>query len=281
MMRYLTFIFALTGLIAHPIASANDLQTQVDQAVQAYQTALDDVDRSRRVQSFGRAESLFAQVIEKQIAASPSGPASGLVSAELYLNLGNAALGAEHLGQAVLAYRRALTVDLNHRQANENLEYARTLLPDWVPTPEQEVVSFGSFFDWTKGLQKGDWFGLAAIVFFILMAAIALFLRTGLASMRYLAILCGIIWIVALAMPWVGVDRRSLSAAVVIVPEVVARSADSIHSPTRFRDPLPSGVELSVIDDRDDWVQVQLSDSRQAWLPASAIESVGQALRQH
>ena len=269
-MRCLPLVFAIVVLTLDVSSATDDLGDQIGQAVQVYQSALDDVDRSRRVQSFGRAEALFARVIEKQRAESPD----RVVNADLYLNLGNAALGAEHLGPAILAYRRALLIDPNHRRTRQNLEYARTLLPDWVETPAEDALSFGSFFDWTNDFKQRDWFGIAAFAFLVAMILAAVHLRTGASSARYLALVCGIVWISTLSCAWLGIGDTSDSDAVVIVPEVTARSADSIHSPARFREPLPSGVELSIVDDRDDWIRVQLSDSRQAWIPASAVEAL-------
>ena len=269
-MRRLSMIVVIFVSMLQATEANDDLDAHIDQAVKVYQSALDEVDRSSRVPKFRRAETLFAQVIERQHAEFPD----QVLSADLYLNLGNAALGAEHLGPAILAYRRALLIDPNHRRARQNLEHARTLLPGWVETPEEDTLSLGSFFDWTHGFTPRDWYGVAACCFLIAMVFVAVYLRANASSMRYLALVFGFLWISTLLWAWLVTSQASVLDAVVIVPEVTARSADSVNSPARFREPLPSGVELSIVDDRDDWIRVQLSDSRQAWLPASAVESL-------
>lgn len=268
-MRYLVLVLLSTMLVTGNIAAETDSGVLLQQAVETYQSALDTADRTRRVQLFGRAEALFARVIEQHRAGDPG----RRLGADLYLNLGNAALGAEHLGPAIIAYRRALLIDPNHSRASQNLLHARTLLPDWVPTPSEDVA-LGSFFDWTRRLGRGDWYGLAAIAFLIAMLLIALFLRTGKSTARNLAVLFAVLWLGILARLFLDRSSQSPQLAVVIAAEVTAHSADSVNAPARFPDPLPGGSEVQIVERRDHWVRVRLFDSREAWLPASAIETL-------
>ena len=59
----------------------------LDDAVAGYAQALDTEDRDLRLEGFRRVERLFASVVD-----------AGYQNADLYANLGNAALQAEHLG---------------------------------------------------------------------------------------------------------------------------------------------------------------------------------------
>ena len=103
-------------------ASAQDTNATLEEAVAVYAEALDTEDRDLRLERFRQSERLFA-----------AAAAGSNASADLYANLGNAALQAEHLGNAVLAYRRALVLDPDHERAGQNLDHVRGLLPDWVP----------------------------------------------------------------------------------------------------------------------------------------------------
>ena len=269
MNHFLALILSAAVLVTDARAAQLESKQLIQQAVEAYQAALDTTDRDHRVQLFRRAEALFERVIEQQKTENPS----GLVSAALYVNLGNAALGAERIGPAVIAYRRALRTDPNHRRARQNLQHARTLLPQWIPRPD-EGENLGSLFDWTRGLRPADWLGLAALSFLITMVLTGIYLRTSKPSARNLAILFGILWMTILARTFAGRMKASTPVAVVVVAEVAARAADSVNAPIRFPDPLPSGTEVRIVDDRDQWIRVRLFDSREAWLPASAIERV-------
>ncbi|QDV45496.1 hypothetical protein Enr13x_53750 [Stieleria neptunia] len=269
-MRPTALLFVLIQVLCGAATAADTADDVLQQAIQAYRSALDQAQRDRRLESFARAETLFTQVISDQRSQTPDQPPS----ADLYFNQGNAALGAEHLGAAILAYRRALAIAPNHRRARQNLEFARTLLPDWVPVPDTDAISFGSFFDWMQTIQVRQWNGIAAVVFVLVMVLAAVYLRTDKTVARNLAVVFLIVWIGVLAKTWMLRSDATERAAVVLLPEVTARSADSINAPATFREPLPGGVEVTIIDDRDDWVRVQLSDGREAWLPASAIDLV-------
>ncbi|MEM6776063.1 MAG: SH3 domain-containing protein [Planctomycetota bacterium] len=242
----------------------------VEQATRAYQLAIDASNRDDRVEQFWRAETLFRQTIDHQRSVEPGQP----IHAELYVNLGNAALGAEHVGAAILAYRRALISEPQHRRAMQNLRHARTLLPDWVPKPDSEAA-MGSFFDFAGGLRSRDWHGLAAVAFLVAMILWAVHLRTEASTARHLAAAVGIAWIVALAMTMTQHFRPSPTVGVVVIPDVIARAADSMNAPAALGNPLPSGSEFQVIEVRDSWLRVRLFDGRETWLPASAVETLG------
>ena len=130
------FAVLLQGLVSISVsaqeASPGELLTR---ALGSYARALDIEDRDQRLEAFHRAEMLFGRVVE-----------SGSQSPELYANLGNAALQAERLGPAVLAYRRALLVEPSNSQARQNLEHARGLLPVWVPRPSDSQRGDGKGF---------------------------------------------------------------------------------------------------------------------------------------
>ena len=89
-----------------------------------------------------------------------------------------------------------------------------------------------------------------------------------------MTVVFAMLWITFLVWPVVGIRNEDSFAAVVVVPGVTARSADSINAPVRFSEPLPAGTELSIVETRDDWIRVQLADSREAWLPSSSVERV-------
>ena len=142
----------------------------LEEAIREYQAALDCPTRDARLERFQRAELLFAGVIEAASNRDGRSTPAGC-SPELLVNAGNAALGAEHLGPAVLAYRRALSLDPDHRRARQNLHHARSLLPDWVPRPE-EGGWLDTFFAWNTRMSSAERRSLAALMF---VAAAGLF----------------------------------------------------------------------------------------------------------
>lgn len=244
------------------LARAQESDERLTRAVEAYAKGLDESDRDLRLESFRRAERGFASVAED------------VDNADLFTNQGNAALLGERLGTAVLAYRRALGVDPDHRVARQNLEHARTLLPSWVPHPEPASV-LDTFFSWHRSLSVGERASYAAWMFALaaaLFAAAIFWRRPGLRNLGWIPALLWLAIVVSLAF-----DRFSSrpDEAVITAPEAIARAADSINAPTRFSRPLPAGVEVQVLETRPGWTRVGFADGRDAWLAASAVSRVG------
>ncbi|MDP6977174.1 MAG: hypothetical protein QF570_01055 [Myxococcota bacterium] len=243
--------------------AAQEVEATLAEAIEVYAEALDTEDREERLERFRRAERLFATV------ATVAAPTS-----DLHANLGNAALQAEHLGAAVLAYRRALLLDPDHDRASQNLEHVRGLTPDWVPRPETQSV-FGSFFDWHRTMSPSERKLLAALAF----ALAALLLAAGIASnsvaARNASLLPGLVWIVLLASMVADPSAAAQEQGVVVGRELIVRAADSVHSPARFSRPLPIGAEVDILEARETWLRVALANGREGWVRASGVERVG------
>lgn len=241
------------------------------QAVEAYQTAMDTTDRAARLNQFHQAELLFQQLTAAE-ADPPSAP-TRWQSADLYVNLGNAALGGEHLGTAILAYRRALTLDPDHSRARQNLQHARSILPDWVPTPEPSG-GFDSLLTFLQRLTFSELQSIAAGMFVLAALLLAAAFRFQQKILGKLAVLPGCVWLFFMAASMIRLANQDVRAAVIIVPEVTARAADSHGAPPKLSQPLPSGTEVEVLEQRDEWSRVQLVDRREAWLPTTSLAHV-------
>jgi tetratricopeptide (TPR) repeat protein len=256
-------LLAAVPLITAGRAQAGDPEPHIREAVAAYHDAMESDDRDLRQAEFRRAERLFAAALE-----------AGAHNADLLTNLGNAALQAEHLGPAVLAYRRALLLEPAHERARQNLEHARRLMPEWVPTPDEGSL-LDSFFLWQRSVSRADRADAAALAFLAAALCLAFWIVRGSAGARVLALLPASIWgvlIVSLVLDPAGAAERE---GVVVVPEAIGRSADSINAPQRFGEPLPGGTELRILDDRGGWLHVELYNGRNAWITESSLGRVG------
>jgi tetratricopeptide (TPR) repeat protein len=266
-------LMALLSLLCltHPAAAASQ-ENQLQEAMREYRSALDCPDREDRLQRFHRAELLFSRLVEGDRAGRESKD-SGIRNADLYCHLGNAALGAERLGSAILAYRRALRLDPDHRQSLQNLRHARTLLPEWVPRPE-EGGFLDTFLGWSTRLSHNDRHLAAGILCLATTVLLAVSIRWQRPAFRQLALIPAVAWLFFVATSILAFRQSAADAAVVTVPEVIARAADSINAPSRFSQPLPAGTEVDVVERRDEWLQVQLADARDAWIPRDTVEFV-------
>ncbi len=259
-MRALLPLLAL--LAAAPGAAEPSHSAVLEEAISTYTQALDTAERDLRLETFRRAELLFARSVE-ELGGSP----------ELYTNLGNAALQAERLGPAVLAYRRALAIDPSAARALQNLEYVRTLLPEWVPRPEATGL-LDTFFFWHRTLSRGERVLGAAVCFAVAALLVAGSIRFGQGALRGAALVPGLGWLALVVSLALEPAERLREEAVIVAPETVARGADSALAPSAFPAPLPGGAEVRILESRSPWLRVRLANGRDAWVSESAAARV-------
>ena len=54
----------------------------------------------------------------------------------------------------------------------------------------------------------------------------------------------------------------------------ILRVADRNGAPPKLATPLPAGVELTILEHRDDWDRIRLPSGETGWLPSSSLERV-------
>ena len=252
----------LLAVLVFAATAAADLaspQEALREAAETYAKGLDTERRGPRLEEFRRSQRLFASVAARHVA-----------TAALYTNLGNAALQADDLGAAVLAYRRALELDADYPRAVQNLDHARSLLPSWVPRPGP-ADALDSLFFWHRSVPAPIRELLAAICFAVVAVLWAASLRWDQSALRNAAVLPGLVWLVVLGSVVLDSGGRVRGEAVVTVAEAVARAADSRLAPSAFPHPLPGGVELRILEERSSWLRVRLANGRDAWLNRSSV----------
>ncbi|MCD0460553.1 SH3 domain-containing protein [Roseiconus lacunae] len=250
------------------VGRSSEPEELLRQGIDNYQLALETTDRGQRTERFEIAETYFKKAVE----SSTQRP-----TAELWINIGNAALGAENLGSAIIAYRRAIAIAPGNEKARQNLLHARSLLPDWVPVPIEDTMWLGWRWNRAASTTKKTWYGIAALLF--VGFAMGLVIRQrgvfgeGAIVGRALPTILLVVWCGVLAISVVSSPQRD-GAAVVVIPDVIARAADSPAAPARLKTPLPAGVEVTVLEERDNWVRVGLANEQDVWIRRSEIEMI-------
>jgi tetratricopeptide (TPR) repeat protein len=191
---------------------------------------------------------------------------AGITSPVIYFNYGNAEFKSGNLGKAIAAFRRAELFAPRDSEIRANLAFVRNQV-------QGATVRESFWQNWLGNLSLNEWTVFAMITFwltFFLLAAkqIRPALATKLKSATWLfaalTIFSGTILGVQAS------NHFSRQAAVVISAEAMARSGpfDDAQNAFTARD----GVELSVLDRREDWVQVADGSGKTGWLPAKQVE---------
>ena len=92
-------------------------------------------------------------------------------------------------------------------------------------------------------------------------------------ALRRLAVVPLVVWATATGSAVLSTGLSN--AGVLLADGAMLRSADSVGAPPAFGNPLPSGTEITVLEERSTWVRAALADGTQGWLPASGVARVG------
>ncbi|MEE2737520.1 MAG: hypothetical protein VX435_04805, partial [Planctomycetota bacterium] len=239
------------------------------EAIDEYQSAMESTDRDERLERFYQSELLFRKLCQP----GESDFGIPINNPDLQVNIGNAALGAERLGSAILAYRRALIMQPTHHRAGQNLAHVRTLLPAWLPKPEVDSIIAATFRLplFSSGIVD-QW--IAIVCFLLASTAVGLRVAYPHRGFTVAVWITLSLWISLMGLLGFSKPPFDANLAVVVVPEVIARSADSSNAPSSLPGPLPAGTELSMMEQRGDWLRVRLFDSSDVWVTRSSITPV-------
>jgi tetratricopeptide (TPR) repeat protein len=191
---------------------------------------------------------------------------SGAVSPNLLFNYGNAEFKSGNLGKAIAALRRAELRAPRDSEIRANLAFVRNQV-------QGAMVRENFWQNWLGNFSLNEWTVFAAIVFwltFLLLAAKQL--RPALAAK-----LKGATWIFAALTIFSGAilgvqaaNHFTKQTAVVISAQATARSGPFDDAQSAFTS--HDGAEFSVLDRRDDWIQVADGSEKIGWLPAKQVE---------
>lgn len=200
----------------------------------------------------------------------------GIRNARLLANLGNAYLLAGDTGRAVLSYRRAERLDPSDSTVRAGLELVRSRVGTPV-NPGSPFRASGSLAAIHPFIAPGALLrvGVAAWVLGWLALALAV-VRSGIGRIRgsgSAAVVAGAVCI-GFAIADIAVQRAS-PESVLVEDGVQGRNGPggAVYGPT-FDKAMAAGVELTIVEQRGGWVRVRLSDGRETWVPAEAVERV-------
>jgi tetratricopeptide (TPR) repeat protein len=191
---------------------------------------------------------------------------AGAASPALYFNYGNAEFKSGNLGRAIAALRRAELLAPRDAEVRANLEFVRNQV-------QGTTLRESRLQGWLGALTLNEWTILVAVMFwlmFVLLAAkqIRPALQTRLRDLTFTVAAIMILSSAALGLQ--AANHFSKTSAVVVAANATARSGpfDDAQNAFTARD----GAELSVLDRRDDWLQVADGSGKIGWLQVKQVE---------
>lgn len=193
---------------------------------------------------FGRAVALYREMREL-----------GIDNGHLHYNLGNAYLRAGELGRSIASYRRALQLLPRDEDARANLTFARRSARDEIAPPAPPVLLRTVLF-WHYGLAPVEVLRSAVLVGLGFWIVLALRLYRPASEVLRWSAVCLLVVGLALAGSLAAHAAFSSPVAVVLPQEIDLHAAAGEGSVVRFR--LHAGTEVRVIEQRPEWVRIEL-----------------------
>jgi hypothetical protein len=198
----------------------------------------------------------------------------GIRNGKIYYNLGNVYFRMKDIGRAILNYRRAEQYIPDDPNLRQNLNFAREKRLDKIEE-KQETKVLKTLFFWHYDLPTG----IRAILFLTFFILFWIFASCRLFIKRSFLIWCIVIsaFISILLSGSLTAEEISLKMSrpgVIISKETVARKGNSETYEPSFKDPLHTGTEFVLLEDRDDWYHVELADSRTCWISSGDVELI-------
>ena len=202
---------------------------------------------------------------------------TGLMSRELYYNLGNAYFKTGEIAPAILWYERALRLDPSDADVRYNLDFARAMTQDKI----DEVPEI-FFVQWRHALcyllPSNTWAVLSLLLFGAAVALVLLFLlgstqgrrRTGFFTAIACFLLAFLSWDFA---RWQKQEARRQDMAIVMRPVSSVKSSPSTDS-AKDLFILHEGTRVRILDNVSGFSNIELADGRQGWIPAGEIEII-------
>jgi tetratricopeptide (TPR) repeat protein len=199
---------------------------------------------------------------------------SGIRNGKLYYNLGNVYFRLKDLGRAILNYRRAEQYIPNDPNLKQNLDYARKRRLDDIEERQETKVLKALFF-WHYDLSTKGRIIIFSVCSMLLWTTAVIRIFSGASYLRWCITVSFILSLfLAGSLTAEEVSLRTTHPGVVISREVVARKGNSETYEPSFKDPLHSGTEFMLIEDRGSWYQIELADARTCWVHSKDVALV-------
>lgn len=199
--------------------------------------------------------------------------ATGMESADLYYNLGNAYYRMGKIADAIINYERALRIDANHEDALHNLAFVERLTVDKIDPVETIFL-----VDWWKAICRvmtpDAWAYTSVALFVLCLLSIGFMLfskvmwmrKTGF-SVAVVALFFTVVTAFCASSRQAELDDKS--KAVIYVPTVTIKSSPDEAGKELFI--LHEGTRVIIKSSLDKWVEIQTEAGSIGWLPASSI----------
>jgi tetratricopeptide (TPR) repeat protein len=201
---------------------------------------------------------------------------TGIRSATLDYNIGNAYFKLSNLPGAILFYERALLLKPGDEDIQYNLQIARTLVVDkFNEIPELFFIRWYNFISLTLSANK--WASISIVTFILFLIFLSLYIYSSRYRNKVIGFWVSILLIfLSISSLTFSLQNRKLvfnnPRAVIFNPLVNGKSSPDDSGTDLFV--LHEGTRVKIEDEVGEWYEIRLSDGNKGWVPANSLEKI-------
>ncbi len=200
--------------------------------------------------------------------------ASGLVSSDLFYNIGNTYFKMGDNSYAILYFERSLKYNPSNKDAANNLQIAKQFTLDKI-----EEIPDLLFVSWVKDvkylLSADGWAVVSIIMLGIALLCFLAFKHAARGQKASFIFGCILILFTIFSFIFSVSEKRdiiTIDSAIVMQPVSTVKSSPGDAGKTLFM--LHEGTKVSILDNLGEWTNIELGDGRQGWIASSEIEGI-------
>ncbi|MBU3011583.1 tetratricopeptide repeat protein [Polaribacter vadi] len=200
----------------------------------------------------------------------------GLVSSELFYNLGNAYYKLNKVGPSIYYYEKALLLNPLNEDVQNNLVFAKRLALDNIEELPKTVFQKININILQK-LSYNQW-AIVAIIFSFLGGIFFLFFyfASTPSKKRFYFITSSLSFILLIFSFFITYNQYTFAknnkVAIVFAEKTEVRNAPTLNSEEVFT--LHEGTKVVVLDAIDDWKKIKIADGKLGWIIADEVKEL-------
>ena len=201
---------------------------------------------------------------------------NGEHSDELYFNLGNSYYKLNDIPNSIYYFEKALKLSPNDKDILNNLTYSQNMLIDKIDLLPSNQLS--DFFNYTSdffSIKQWLIIGTIFLYFFLILFVIYFFKRDSNTKKKYFTLsstfFClTIIFILTAVIKFE--NQSSNVEAIIFEKKIDFRTEPNYRSEIQFN--LHEGTKVTIKEELDDWVLVELSNGASGWMESKSIKKI-------
>ena len=194
-------------------------------------------------------------------------------SAELYFNIGNCYYKMNKVAPAIYNYEKALVLEPNDKEVQNNLKFAHKLQIEEVPKVgfEKLIRDFTGAFHYNTWA----WIAVAFVFLFVLFFIGYYFSQTTVSKRVFFIGMFVLVFLLLISISSAIFERnhyKNERPAIVFAEVVSVKNEPRASGSDVFI--LHEGTKVYVLDTLENWKKIQLTDGTEGWIDESAIKEV-------